>query len=120
VSDACFDLPDRLRLKKTAEFNKVFDNPNRTTDRYFTVLASNNDLGHPRIGLAIAKKVVKTAVTRNYIKRTIRESFRLQQHTLTGIDVVVLVKKEAIETPNEILRDSLAKHWLKIVFRCAK
>ena len=76
-------------------------------------------MGHPRIGLAIAKKMLKRAVDRNTIKRTVRESFRLQQDTMGSMDIVVLARKEAQDVPPEELRKSLEKHWLRLVSKCA-
>ncbi|MEQ1486295.1 ribonuclease P protein component [Methyloglobulus sp.] len=111
-------FPPALRLKKASEFKKVFTNPVKSTDRYFTLLATPSDLGHPRIGLAIAKKMIKKAVDRNVIKRTVRESFRLQQHTMSSIDIVTLARKDALNAPPEALRKSLEKHWLKLVSKC--
>ncbi|BEV72634.1 hypothetical protein THUN1379_21160 [Paludibacterium sp. THUN1379] len=58
----------------------------------FQVFARPNDLGHPRLGLVVGKKVAKRAVRRNYIKRTVREWFRLNQHQLGGMDFVVRSK----------------------------
>jgi ribonuclease P protein component len=83
------------------------------------LLAIKNELDHPRLGLAIAKKNVKKAVDRNVIKRAVRENFRKQQQNLGNIDIVVLARKEAIEAPLELLRKSLEKHWLKLATRCA-
>jgi len=60
----------------------VFGNAKRFGNKSLTVLARQNDLGHPRLGLAISKKSAKRAVDRNRIKRVFRESFRLHQHTL--------------------------------------
>lgn len=108
-----------LRLKKPAEFKAVFANPVKSSDRYFTLLATCNGHGHPRIGLAIAKKVVKRAVDRNAIKRTIRESFRLQQDMITDLDIVVLAKKDVLGAESDLLRDSLQKHWLRLASKCA-
>lgn len=114
-----YGFPPLLRLKKASEFKKVFTKPVKSTDRYFTLLAIPSDFGHPRIGLAIAKKIIKKAVHRNVIKRTVRESFRLQQNTMSSIDIVVLVRNEARDAPIETLRVSLEKHWLKLVSKCA-
>jgi ribonuclease P protein component len=113
-----FDFPPELRLKKAAEFKQVFSNPIKSTDQYFTILATQTPFGHPRIGLAIAKKIIKKAVHRNVIKRTVRESFRLQRQIMGSIDIVVLVRKEAIDAPIDVLRKSLSKHWLKLVTKC--
>jgi ribonuclease P protein component len=113
------DFPPLLRLKKASEFKKVFTNPAKSTDRYFTLLAVRNGFGYPRVGLAIAKKIIRKAVDRNVIKRTVRESFRLQQHSIGNIDIVVLARKEALDATPDVLRKSLEKHWLKLVSKCA-
>ena len=113
-----FGFSPQCRLKKPAEYKKVFAKPVKSSDQYFTLLAINNELDRPRLGLAIAKKNIKKAVHRNLIKRTVRESFRLQQH-LGSMDIVVLARKEAVDAPLELLRKSLEKHWLKLVTRCA-
>jgi ribonuclease P protein component len=119
VTGSSQGFPPQSRLKKAAEFKKVFTNPVKSTDRYFTLLAIRNDFAYPRIGLAIAKKMIRTAVGRNMLKRTVRESFRLQQHTMGNIDIVVLARKEALDAPPDALRKSLEKHWLKLVSKCA-
>lgn len=112
-------FPPQLRLKKPAEFKKVFAKPVKSSDTYFTLLAIKNDLDHPRLGLAIAKKNIKKAVHRNVIKRAVRENFRIQQQSLGNIDIVVLARREAVDAPQELLRKSLEKHWLRLVSRCA-
>jgi ribonuclease P protein component len=119
VTDQGYGFPPQSRLKKAAEFKKVFANPVKSTDQYFTLLAITSDSGYPRIGLAIAKKIIKKAVHRNVIKRAVRESFRLQQQNMDSIDIVVLVRNEAKGAPIEALKMSLDKHWLKLVSKCA-
>jgi ribonuclease P protein component len=119
VSEHNFDFPSQLRLKKPAEYKKVFAKPVKSSDTYFTLLAIKNDFDHPRLGLAIAKKNIRKAVHRNMIKRAVRENFRIQQQSLGNIDVVVLARREAVDAPLELLRKSLEKHWLRLVSRCA-
>ncbi|SJM95094.1 protein C5 component of RNase P [Crenothrix polyspora] len=113
-----FGFSPELRLRKPAEYRNVFDNPVKSSDQYFTLLAKKNSFDHPRLGLAIAKKNIKKAVCRNIIKRTVRESFRIQQG-LGNVDIVVLARRDAVDVPLELLRKSLEKHWLKLVTRCA-
>jgi ribonuclease P protein component len=118
VTKKVFCFPSQLRLKKPAEFKKVFDKPIKSSDQYFTLLAIKNDFEYPRLGLAIPKKIIRKAVHRNVIKRAVRENFRIQQH-LGNLDIVVLARKDAADAPPELLRKSLERHWLKIVNRCA-
>ncbi len=47
-----------------------------------------NNLGQARLGLIIAKRFAPHAVTRNTIKRVIREGFRVRQHQLPARDYV--------------------------------
>ena len=114
---ACF--PPQVRLREPAEFKRVFTKAERSTDKYFTVLAIVNELDHPRLGLAIAKKNIRRAVDRNKIKRSARESFRLQQHEMMNLDFVVMARREAATANSKTLQASLDKHWLKLIKRCA-
>ncbi|MDD2760320.1 MAG: ribonuclease P protein component [Methylomonas sp.] len=113
-----FSFPDLYRLRTPADYKSVFADPIKSTDRYFTVLATSNPLPHPRLGLAIAKKAIRKAVARNRIKRTVRESFRLQRQKIVNIDIVVLARGDAANADVHILRKSLERHWLKLVDRC--
>ncbi len=119
MTEQNFCFPPQLRLKKPAEYKKVFAKPVKSSDTYFTLLAITNDFDHPRLGLAIAKKNIRKAVDRNVIKRVVRENFRIQQQSLGNIDIVVLARREALDASPELLRKSLEKHWLRLVSRCA-
>ncbi|MDP4537154.1 ribonuclease P protein component [Alkalimonas collagenimarina] len=109
-----FKFGRELRLLTPGEFNQVFQQPFRAGSPLFTILCTPTDRTNPRLGLIIAKKRVKLAVQRNRIKRCIRESFRLQQHRLPNIDLVVMVKGQISATENEELRTQLERIWNKI------
>jgi ribonuclease P protein component len=52
----------------------VFAKAERSTDKYFTVLAIVNELNHARLGLAIAKKNIKHRIINiTMIKRVTSE-----------------------------------------------
>lgn len=76
-----------------SHFTFVFQQPQRAGTPQITILGRLNSLGHPRIGLTVAKKNVRRAHERNRIKRLTRESFRLRQHELPAMDFVVVAKK---------------------------
>jgi len=98
----------------------VFDQAIRSSDNCFTLLARKNQLEHPRLGLAIAKKLVKRAVARNRIKRIVRESYRTSQQRLLGLDIVVLGRSGIEDKSNKELHDSLEQHWSRLTQKCKK
>lgn len=65
----------------------------------------------PRLGFTVAKKKISTAVGRNRVRRLARESFRLQNQTLGGIDIIILPQRTAAQASNAQLFASLEKHW---------
>ncbi|MDM8560106.1 ribonuclease P protein component [Candidatus Parabeggiatoa sp. HSG14] len=116
-----YQFTRQQRLLKPSEYKYVFDQPCKSGDQYFTVLAKANGQRLARLGLAIAKKRVKQAVARNRIKRLIRESFRHQQPPcMAGLDCVVLAKNGTDQVNNHTLKHSLARHWQQLSHRCKK
>lgn len=83
------------------------------------MLTRPNELGYPRLGLAVSRKVAKSAVARNRLKRIGRESFRRRQHDLGGVDCVVLGRPGASEQDNAVLFASLERHWRRFAPPCA-
>lgn len=108
----------RARLTKPVEFQRIFRENVRSSNGFLTVLAAPNDLGYPRLGLAISRRFAKTAVDRNHIKRMIRESFRLNQERLGSIDIVVLARDGVDRLSSHELRTALERHWMNLVGRC--
>jgi len=118
LADHNFSFSPELRLKKAEEFQRVFAKPFKTSDKYFTILARQNELTHSRLGLAIAKKYIKRAIDRNKIKRAVRENFRTHQYQIDHWDIVVLARPSAANAEKKTLSASLIKHWLKLAERC--
>lgn len=71
-----------------------------------------------RLGIVVAKKNVKLAVARNRLKRIVRESFRLQQQSLHGLDIVVVIKKNFIQEPNAA--NILPELFARVGDKCCK
>jgi ribonuclease P protein component len=57
------------------------------------VFAEPNGLDQARIGIVTGKKVAPRAVDRNRVKRMVREVFRVCRGRLTGLDVVVRLRR---------------------------
>lgn len=65
------------------------------------MLACVVDKPGARLGIVVAKRNVKLAVDRNKLKRFVRESFRQQQQQLSGLDIVVIIKKDFALSDND-------------------
>ena len=61
--------------------------------------------------MAVAVRTVGNAVRRNMVRRIIRESFRMQQHDLPAVDVVVSARARTRDAPNAELFASLTRLW---------
>ncbi len=56
-------------------------------------------LDYPRLALVVPKRLAPHAVTRNRIRRLVREAFRLQQPRLGALDCVVRLVKAPGDMP---------------------
>jgi ribonuclease P protein component len=113
-------FPRRVRLTEPADYQRVFKGRcYRLNNSWMTVLAVPNQLQHPRLGLAISRKVARNAVARNRIKRVTRESFRHWQTRLDSLDIVVLGRAGVAAQPGKVLDTALENLWIKLIEKCA-
>jgi ribonuclease P protein component len=75
-----------------------------------------NHKPHARLGLIVGKRIANLAVTRNQIKRILRESFRLHQEQLTGFDIVIIARQHCGSLNKVQLRESVDKLWQKLSY----
>ena len=106
------------RLHTSKEFGRVFGDPARSTDRFFTILGRPNARPAARLGLTISRRVAKRAVDRNKLKRLAREAFRMQQ-SLPCWDFVVMAKTGADRAERRVLRESLDRHFARLKAQAA-
>jgi ribonuclease P protein component len=107
------------RLRRKSEFDRVYRDARRYADGLFAIFTRGTDSAVPRLGLAIAARIVGNAVRRNRIKRLVRESFRLHQHELPPLDIVVNARSGARAADNATIVRSLEKHWRAVGKQCA-
>jgi len=106
-----FYLRHNLKLLNAEEYKYVFSKPQRFGNKSFTVLARENNLSHPRLGLAISKKCAKQAVDRNRIKRIFRESFRIHQHLLPSVDIIAMCKPNVLLLNKKEMHAQIESQW---------
>ena len=113
-------FPRSARILSTEEYDKVFKKPVRASELGVLVLACKNDKERSRLGLIVPKKVLKRAVWRNRVKRIARETFRLNQHSLHNLDLVVIARPKIEDKSNSELSAIFKRLWLQISHRLEK
>ncbi len=114
IEDRNLFFKPEQRLRCEEDYDAVFSNPLRSRDQFFLLLTRKNKKSNTRLGLIVSKKKIRRAVSRNRVKRIIRDSFRLHQHQLPSVDVIVLAYKQADAADSLTLRQSLKSHWQKL------
>lgn len=94
-----------------AEFKAVFDESKKISQRYLVALYRPNLQQDARVGIMVGKRAVPLAVERNQIKRVIRESFRVNQVKLQGLDIIVIVRHQCHVLTKVQLREGVEKLW---------
>lgn len=109
-----FSMKKELRVKKNKEFQEAFQKGQSFANRQFVVYSlKKEDQDYFRIGLSVSKKV-GNAVTRNQIKRYIRQAvFELSDLLMPGNDYVIIARKPAAEMDFFEVKKSLT-HVFKV------
>jgi ribonuclease P protein component len=85
------------RLSRSRDFDAVFRHGRSVSSRHLVLYsfdrpAEHGETGEPRLGLAVSRKV-GGAVTRNRVKRLLRETFaQLAPGIVPGRDYVLIVR----------------------------
>jgi len=67
-----------------------------------------------RLGLAVSRRVSKSAVRRNRIKRIARDSFRRHRASLPPCDILLIARPEADARSNADLHRELERLWRRV------
>jgi len=88
-------------IKKTKDFKATYKRGRYVADIYFAMYVAKNTMGHNRVGLSVSKRV-GNAVSRNRVRRIIKESFRLSADRANqGFDIVIVARTAAGEVKKE-------------------
>lgn len=101
------------RIKKNSDFQTIYKKGKSVANRQFVVYTyNNNENEHFRLGISVSKKL-GNAVTRNRIKRAIRENFKVHKEEIIAKDIVVIARHPARYMTTLEIQGSL-EHVLKI------
>ena len=101
-------------LRGRDAFSRVLNEGHRYRANSLSVFSSPNHLTYCRIGIILPKKQVKRAVDRNYIKRLLKENFRLSQHQFSSRDFVIFGYRGLTQMTKTELQALVASVWQKL------
>lgn len=113
-----FRFLSKHHIRKSTEFDAVFKQGTRLGGRCFAFHFIKTEREYPRLGMVISKRNCALAVHRNRIKRIIREQFRLNQQSLSGIDLVVALKSPIKKISDQEQSECIKKLFLQLITHC--
>ena len=111
--------PRSARLLRPADFARLRESGRRLGSQQLSIQYCKRDESGARLGMAVSRRVSKLAVSRNRIRRQIRESFRLHRARLPDCDILVIARPSAVQQSNVQLRAELESLWLRLAERVA-
>jgi ribonuclease P protein component len=97
----------KYRLRRNSDFQQVRQNGKFYASPIMVLAFLRNELDHSRFGFVVSKRLGK-AVTRNQIKRRMREVTRLRLPQIEpGFDVVVIARQPIYEANYQEIEETL-------------
>ena len=102
-------FPKTARLRKRAEFVNLSRRGVRLQSANFVIIIGANGQQENRLGITVSSKV-GNAVTRNRIKRSIREYFRRHRAELPmGSDILIIARSGAADLDGDFVGGELER-----------
>ena len=96
-------------LKKSFEYNNIYQNHEKVFGKYFFLLYKNDfESGNLKVGVVASKKVGK-AVVRNKIKRQVKYFFRtIGKNLINNKQIIVLAKRNLLSINWLMIKEDLS------------
>ncbi|MGZ5031567.1 MAG: ribonuclease P protein component [Usitatibacter sp.] len=83
----------RHRFARRGSFGNVLRGSRKVRGRFAVVHAASGNDNIARLGIALTRRLVPSAVDRNLVKRLVRETFRRHAAKGSGLDCVVTLRE---------------------------
>ena len=106
-------FPKQYRLLSRSDYLRLSDSKTVVSGRSFLVVWKENGHAYPRLGITASRKT-GNAVVRNRLKRLVREFFRCHCSQLPGVDLSIIVRRQAAESKTSLLFSELQRAFQQI------
>ena len=99
------------RIKRHLDFVEMRETPMKAFTKSFVLQMRANDMGMTRVGFTVSKKISKSAVVRNRLRRQMREIVRLSvdlQNKYPSHDIVLIARSDALNRSYDQLTKDFA------------
>jgi ribonuclease P protein component len=100
-------LSRRHRFSERGSFVPALHGPRKLRSRLVILHAVDVRGSHSRLGIALTRRLVPSAVHRNQVKRLVREAFRAHPLKACGLDCVVSLRERYQPESREQLRGAV-------------
>ncbi len=108
-------------MKSGAQFSRAYNRGARARGPILQVVLFEHGEAHTRLGLSVGKRIWKSAVKRNRVRRIFREAFRLEYPSLPpGCDLVMIPSVAGLDPDIEETRRELVRLAKKAYAKGAK
>ena len=106
-----FVFPSSHRIRQSKEFEHAFRHKS-LINKWFVIHIVNCNHEYARLGLVVSKRTMAKSVSRNFAKRLIRETFRLNSSRLPALDFVVRIRRNLTKNTSIEARSALLELML--------
>ena len=97
-------------LKINSQTLKTFNNKPVYKSKLLKLYAMPNSIDQPRLAIQITKKAIRLAVTRNMVRRKIKDNFRVNSTRIDKQDYLLIISSK-ISTAKQEISDILMQEW---------
>lgn len=100
-------------VKESKDFDNAFKKRNQIISKYTYTYINDNDVNNYRFGICVSKKLGK-AVTRNLIKRRVKDIIDKSKLQFNHKDYIIVLKKSVVNAKYLELKEDLESLLRKI------
>ena len=94
-----YELPKDIILRDKQEFNRVYTKGSSYMNKWLVIHVMHSSNTKGKVGFTVGKKI-GNAVTRNRIKRLMREVYRIHQHKILPEVSIILIGRQSLINAN--------------------